>query len=529
MRPIGAAESLCQRASSSIGRAVAAIRCLKGTLGVEFSYTKVVRRSLAVAAFAATACGVCADASHAGAFKVPVYQSGTEGYNIYRIPTMVKAANGDLLAFAEARAGGDASEIDIVVKRSTNAGKTWSPLQVVKDNADFREYFPAVQAPPAITVGNQSPVVDLLDPMNPGRIWLPFTLENDRVFVAYSDDDGATWSDHVEITSTAKNSTWDWYATGPVHGIQLTRGEHEGRLIIPSDHGAPNAAQGAHTIYSDDHGQTWQIGAVDTNIRSQSTSSPNENFAVELVDSRVYFNARDGHSANPGNRVFAYSSDGGLTYDEPQFVHDPRITTPVVQNSGIRFRAIDEGDAENVILYAGPGDASAREDMTIRVSTDETGSWGQTTVIHHGPAAYSDLVKLNDDQFGVLFEGGDSLYNEILFAYMNYDELDPAPWNGVEGDVDLNGVFNQQDVAAFIAAWKPLSGEYYLGGVDSYSNGDLNFDGRLSLADVFELRQQLIVSGLSADSLAQLTQVPEASSLHLILIGMLSRAFRSSP
>ena len=166
--------------------------------------------------------------------------------------------------------------------------------------------------------------------------------------------------------------------------------------------------------------------------------------------------------------------------------------------------------------------------MTIRVSTDETGSWGQSTVIHHGPAAYSDLVKLNDDQFGVLFEGGDALYNEILFAYMNYDELDPAPWNGVEGDVDLNGVFNQQDVAAFIAAWKPLSGEYYLGGVDSYANGDLNFDGRLSLADVFELRQQLIASGLSAESLGALVQVPEASSLHLILIGMLSRAFRSS-
>ncbi|MBA4104978.1 MAG: hypothetical protein C0485_04395 [Pirellula sp.] len=528
MRLVTAAESRSQRASSSMGLAVAAIRCLKGTLGVEFSDTKVVRRSLAAAAFAAAAAIACADASHAGVFKVPVYQSGTEGYNIYRIPTMVKAANGDLLAFAEARSGGDASEIDIVVKRSTNAGKSWSPLQIVQDNADFREYFPAGQAPP-ITVGNQSPVVDLLDPMNPGRIWLPFTLENDRVFVAYSDDDGATWSDHVEITSTAKNSTWDWYATGPVHGIQLTRGDHAGRLIIPSDHGAPNAAQGAHTIYSDDHGQTWQIGAVDTNVRSQSNSSPNENFAVELVDGRVYFNARDGHSANPGNRVFAYSSDGGLNYDAPQFVHDPRITTPVVQNSGIRFRATDEGDAENVILYAGPGDAAAREDMTIRVSIDETGSWGQTTVIHHGPTAYSDLVKLNDAQFGVLFEAGDKLYDEILFAYMNYDDLDPAPWNGVEGDVDLNGSFNQQDVAAFIAAWKPLSGEYFLGGVDSYANGDLNFDGRLTLADVFEPRQQLIASGLSAESLGALVQVPEASSFHLLLIGMLSRVFRSSP
>ena len=482
---------------------------------------------LLVAAIAAVAWCVAPAPIDAGVFKVPVYQSGREGYNIYRIPTMVKAANGDLLAFAEARAGGDASEIDIVVKRSTNAGKTWSSLQIVKDNADFKQYFPAGQVPP-VTVGNQSPVVDLLDPLHPGRIWLPFTLENDRVFVAYSDDHGATWSDHAEITSAAKNPSWDWYATGPVHGIQLTRGANAGRLIIPSDHGAPNAAQGAHVLYSDDHGQTWQIGAVDTNVRSQSTSSPNENFAVELVDGRVYFNARDGHAANPGNRVFAYSSDGGSNYDQPHFVHDGRITTPVVQNSGVRFQATDEGDDGNVILYAGPGDASARRDMTIRVSTDETASWSQSTVIHHGPAAYSDLVKLNNEQFGVLFEAGDSLYDEILFAYMDYDDLDPAPWNGVEGDVNQDGVFNQQDVTAFIAAWKPLAGEYFLGGVDSYANGDLNFDGELNLKDVFKLRQSIQASGLDADMLGRLAQVPEPTSIHLILFSLLAWTVRAA-
>lgn len=482
---------------------------------------------LLVVALATTAWHVAATTAWAGVFKVPVYESGREGYNIYRIPTMVKAANGDLLAFAEARAGGDASEIDIVVKRSTNAGKTWSPLQIVKDNADFKKYFPTGQAPP-ITVGNQSPVVDMLDPLHAGRIWLPFTLENDRVFVAYSDDHGVSWSNHVEITSTAKNDSWDWYATGPVHGIQLTRGANAGRLVIPSDHGAPNAAQGAHVLYSDDHGQTWQIGAVDTNVRSQSNSSPNENFAVELVDGRVYFNARDGHAANPGNRVIAYSSDGGSSYDQPQFIHDGRITTPVVQNSGVRFRAVDEGDDGNVILYAGPGDASARRDMTIRVSTDETASWSKSTAIHRGPAAYSDLVKLNNEQFGVLFEAGDSLYDEILFATMNYDDLDPAPWNGVQGDVNQDGVFNQQDVTAFVAAWKPLSGEYFLGGVDSYRNGDLNFDGELNLKDVFKLRQSIQASGLDAESLGRLVQVPEPTSIHLILFSLLAWTLRAA-
>jgi sialidase-1 len=496
---------------------------------VELQPITSVGRSLAFVVLAIGGWSAPSVSLQAGVFKVPVYQSGAEGYRIYRIPTMVQAANGDLLAFAEARAGGDASEIDIVVKRSTDAGKTWGPLQVVQDNADFAQYFPANDAPP-ITVGNQSPVVDLLDPVHPGRIWMPFTLENDRVFTTYSDDHGVTWAPHQEITAAAKDPAWGWYATGPVHGIQLTRGEHAGRLIIPSDHNlAGIASGGAHVLYSDDHGQSWQIGAVDTNIRSQSTSSPNENFAVELVDGRVYFNARDGHAANPGNRSLAYSSDGGLTYDQPQFVHDPRITTAVVQNSGVRFRAVDQGDDENVILYAGPGDPSARIDLTIRVSTDETASWEKTTVIHPGPAAYSDIVKLNANQFGVLFEAGASLYDEILFAYMDYDDLDPAPWNGVTGDVNQDGVFDAADVAAFVDQWNPMSNEYFLGGVDSYRHGDLNFDGRTNLADVFLLRQELIARGVSADGLARLWSIPEPTSLYLISLAAIAHLVRVSP
>ena len=125
-----------------------------------------------------------------------VFKAGEDGYRIYRIPAVVKTANGHLLAFCEARQGGDASEIDLVLKRSEDGGESWGALQVVQESSDFVKILGGRTKD--ITIGNPAPVVDLLDPDRPGRIWLPFTLENDRVFVVSSDDHGVTWSDRRE-------------------------------------------------------------------------------------------------------------------------------------------------------------------------------------------------------------------------------------------------------------------------------------------------------------------------------------------
>jgi sialidase-1 len=276
-----------------------------------------------------------------------------------------------------------------------------------------------------VWIGNPAPVVDVMDPNHPGRIWLAFTRSNAAVFVTWSDDDGASWSQRRDISATAMHPSWRWYATGPVHGIQLERGEHAGRLIIPSDHRERDQdSWGAHILYSDDHGETWQIGAVDTR-RAPGPLHPNENVAVELVDGRLYINARDQHGSEPATRAVAHSSDGGVTYDAP-FAPEPQITTPVVQNSAIRFAAMDRGDERNILLHACPGDAKQRRDLTILASFDEGVTWPSKTVLHRGPAAYSDLIKLNDEQIGVLFEAGDALYDEILFAVVGLEDLTPG-------------------------------------------------------------------------------------------------------
>lgn len=366
-----------------------------------------------------------------------VFRAKTEGYNVYRIPAIIRAANSDLLAFCEARVSNDASEIDLVMKRSSDQGKTWQSLQVIQESDDFQHLYPDVP----ITVGNPAPVVDLLDPKNPGRIWMPFTVENDRVFVVYSDDHGATWSDRKEITQDVKLENWGWYATGPVHSIQLQHGKYQGRLLVPADHrlgddGADKGPNGIQAFYSDDHGQSWKLGAIDDTYDDGLNS--NETAAVELNDGRVYFNTRDQNGKAPGTRGAAYSSSGGesfdLTGDEKYKWISPIVEvldTPVVQCALLRAASRKQGDENNVILFSGPDEngptGKGRSDLRLRYSTDETKSWQDGLLIHEGPAAYSDLVKLktSGQRYGVLFEAGKiggSAYERIDFATFSLEE-----------------------------------------------------------------------------------------------------------
>jgi sialidase-1 len=301
-----------------------------------------------------------------------------------------------------------------VLKRSGDEGKSWGSLELVQDEEDD---------PTAKTwIGNPTPVVDQTDPKHPGRIWLVFTRSNAKMFVTSSDDNGKTWAKRRDITSAAVKPEWDWCAAGPVHGIQLERGPHAGRLVIPCDHQIKSTnSWGSHLVCSDDHGATWKLGAADTHA-ADDPLHPNECVAVELADGRVYVNAREHQGSDPATRVIAYSSDGGETFDAP-FAAEPSITSPVVQNSLVRLTLANGRNGRNVLVYCGPGHATKRRNLTVLASFDEGKTWEQKTVVHAGPAAYSDMVKLDDEHVGVLFEAGHRLYDEILFARVGLSDL----------------------------------------------------------------------------------------------------------
>ena len=394
-----------------------------------------VARTLLPAAFVALA----AETSATPAFfsEQAVFVSGQDGYHTFRIPALLRAGSGTLLVFAEGRknSSSDTGDIDLVLRRSTDDGATWGPLQVVWSDG-------------ANTCGNPAPVLDeaggvirLLSTWNLGTdsesmIVNGTSADTRRVFLLSSSDEGATWSAPAEITAAAKQPDWTWYATGPGAGIQLRRGAQAGRLIVACDHiRSTGNAFGSHVLFSDDAGVTWAVGAV---ASSTATVRPNENLAVELVTpaagggSRLYFNARD--HQGPNARAQTWSDDGGASYTPVDFEDAAVFTTPIVQGGLARVRATDEGDAANRILFSCPR-GSTRNRLSLWSSSDETATWSPPKTLHEGPSAYSDIARLHGGRIGVLYErGASSPYETITLARFDEAWLDePAPPAEVPG------------------------------------------------------------------------------------------------
>ncbi|MFJ5532690.1 exo-alpha-sialidase [Streptomyces sp. NPDC093261] len=348
------------------------------------------------------------------------------GYACFRIPAVVKTAKGTLLAFAEGRVlnCGDAADIDIVVKRSTDGGRTWGPLRVVNEGAGD-------------THGNPAPLVD----RKTGRVLLAETYNTGRTDSAscsvpcdrtphlqYSDDDGLTWSAPRDLSPQILPANWNsWYATGPVHGIQLTRGRHAGRLVFGVNaetwNGSRVTANHAALITSDDGGDHWRIGATDSwPIADDGTfrQKPSELTLAEREDGSILVSGREQDGTDLGHRTQTVSRDGGGSFVAP-FQDLPDLYTPQVQGSMLRL-----GDS---ILLACPGDPDRRRTMMIRSSYDGGRTWDSVdrgTVVTTDWSGYSDLVRADQDTVGLIYEGGTvDARDEIRFARFTQDWLQP--------------------------------------------------------------------------------------------------------
>ncbi|KOV66638.1 laminin G [Streptomyces sp. AS58] len=355
-------------------------------------------------------------------FKV----SQDPGYACFRIPAIVETTRGTLLAFAEGRVlnCGDAADIDIVMKRSTDGGRTWGPLQVINDGAGD-------------THGNPAPMVD----RRTGRILLAQTYNTGRSdsgscevpcdrrpHLQHSDDDGRTWSTPRDLSPQIMPPHWNsWYATGPVHGIQLTRGSHAGRLVFGVNtetwDGTRVTGNHAALIVSDDGGGTWRVGANDSwPIAFDGTfrQKPSEVTVAEHTDGSILVSGREQDGTDLGHHSQAVSRDGGNSFAAP-FRPVPDFYAPQVQGATLRLG--------NRLLLSCPGDPDRRRTMMIRSSYDGGRTWDSVdrgTVVSTDWSGYSDLAPIGTGAVGLLYEAGTAdARDEIRFARFTEDWLRP--------------------------------------------------------------------------------------------------------
>jgi len=340
-----------------------------------------------------------------------LWKTGEGNYKGYRIPSVVVSTKGTLIAFAEGRNdNGDSGDIDLVLKRSTNNGKSWSK-EILVWNDELN------------TCGNPCSVVD----KETGRIWLFMTWNNgadseskiinkisasSRIpYICYSDDDGLTWSKPVDLAPTCKDSSWGWYATGPGFGIQLKNGKHQGRLVIPANHTYDDPtgivrkgpySYGAHVLISDDHGKTWRMS---TSIRPGC----NESQVTELSNGTLLMNMRSYNGRS--SRAISLSSDGGETWSAIE--HDYQLVESICQASILNYGIYKR---KPIQFFSNPAVTVGRTHMTIKYSENDCQDWAGSTLIDANHSAYSCLVKLPNGNVGIFYETGiKKAYESIRF------------------------------------------------------------------------------------------------------------------
>jgi len=336
--------------------------------------------------------------------KIDLFEGGKLGYGKYHIPGIAVTAKGTVLAWCEARkVRSDWDAINILLRRSTDDGKTWSeptdiahvPGPKAKNPASLR--LKGVR-PEDVTYNNP-----VLIPDRDGKVHALFCLEYMRCFYMRSDDDALTWSDPVEITAAFEKfrSAYDWkvLATGPDHGIQL----RTGRLIVPvwlstATGNNAHAPSVAATIFSDDQGHTWQAGDIAV-PHTPEHFEPNETTAIELADGSVMLNTRSPSPAN--RRLVTTSKDGATGWSEPKF--DDALLEPVCMASLVRLSLKPASD-KNRILFCNPhnltradgtespGKNRDRRNMSVKLSYDEGQTWPVNKTVEPGWSAYSDIA-----------------------------------------------------------------------------------------------------------------------------------------
>jgi sialidase-1 len=352
-----------------------------------------------------------------------VFTAGSDGYSCYRIPAVITTLKGTVLAVADGRIKTCAdipNPLDLVLKRSFDGGKTWTPLQLVADygsNTNDIDTYPAyglTNPVPRVAAGDAALLLDRTN----GRVWVIYdngafvpTQAHHRALkleLRYSDDDGQTWSPAVDVEAQNAGLRPDGtdFMASPGNGIQLTEGPHAGRLIFAAYVWAKPFY--STLIYSDDHGQTWRRGG-------NAGTGGGEIQVAETSKGHLLATIRNNAFPQKGVRFFNQSDDGGETWATPycETKTQPALSDPKCQAGLLRVKNA-RGFKKGVWALSNAADPSSRTNLTLRISRNGGRTWSTSRLIYNGGSAYSALTMLPSGELGILFEA--DKYKRICFT-----------------------------------------------------------------------------------------------------------------
>lgn len=350
-------------------------------------------------------------------------------YRRIQAPALAKSANGDLLLFAEGRSNPVSAEVrvaqntipagdcDIIMKRSTDGGVTWSDQITVLAGANesLTYCYPQIVS---TTSGKTILQYSSISGSFINKIYV-YDTSSQHIFQVVSTDNGANWTAPVEITSFLKNSA-GYVKSGPGHGIELQSIKYKNRLVMPLTY----SSNIVKVAISDDGGQTWKLSSSISGKTLQYGS------VVELSDSRLMMIV--GHTnTSPKNKMVSYSSDGGLTWSTASNISADVQTG----NYGQLYPGVVLKGKSNQVLFINPtnreSDTETKNSPNNPVtavlfkSADNGVTYFSSEPLftrvayagYNSPFGFMDAVLLNDSTVVIAGEGGVESPREGIVIY----------------------------------------------------------------------------------------------------------------